>query len=79
MAVKLVGLGSIAARSQGNGMTQDTDKKPPITSYSEKNPQTTERPPAHPDDREHEGATEDEMTPIPPPNGPEYDDEPKQG
>ena len=29
--------------------------------------------------REHQGATEDEMTPTPPPATPEYDDEPRQG
>jgi len=33
----------------------------------------------HPDEREHEGATEDEVTPTTPPQSPEYDDEPKQG
>jgi hypothetical protein len=28
---------------------------------------------------EHEGATENEMTPTTAPSGPEYEDEPKQG
>jgi hypothetical protein len=60
-------------------MTQDTDQKRLVTTHAEKNPHAEERPPAHPDDREHEGATEDEMTPTSPPSSPEYDDEPKQG
>lgn len=38
-----------------------------------------ERPTARPSQKEHEGATEDEVKPIMPPTGPEYDDEPKQG
>ena len=33
----------------------------------------------HPEDKEHEGATEDEVTPTTPPASPEYEDEPKQG
>jgi hypothetical protein len=60
-------------------MTQDIDKKRPVTTDSDKNPHARERPPAHPADGEHEGATEDEMTPTSPPSSPEYDDEPKQG
>lgn len=35
--------------------------------------------PDHPDDKEHEGATEDEMQPTTPPVSPEYDDEPREG
>jgi hypothetical protein len=58
-------------------MNPDTKGNPSETMPSGKNHRT--RPPAHPDDREHEGATEDEMTHTPPPSGPEYDDEPRQG
>jgi hypothetical protein len=43
------------------------------------NPHAEKHPSVHPNDKEHEGATEDEVTPTTPPSGPEYDDEPKQG
>jgi hypothetical protein len=59
-------------------MTQDLDKNS-TTAPSEKKPGAQDRPAAHPMEKEHEGATEDEMTPTPPPIGPGYDDEPKQG
>jgi hypothetical protein len=59
-------------------MTQDIDKSS-TTVPSEKKPDGRERPAAHPMHKEHEGATEDEMTPTPAPTGPGYDDEPKQG
>jgi len=59
-------------------MNPDTKRDRPETMPLGPN-HAKERPPAHPRDREHEGATEDEMTPTPPPSSPEYDDEPKQG
>ena len=42
-------------------------------------PPAEELPPAASGDQEHEGATEDEVTPTTPPSGPEFEDEPKQG
>jgi hypothetical protein len=60
-------------------MNEDTKRGQPETIPSGTYPHAKERPPAHPEDREHEGATDDEMTPTPPPSSPEYDDEPKQG
>jgi len=42
-------------------------------------PHADKRPPARSEEKEHEGATEDEVTPITPPSGPEFNDEPKQG
>ena len=44
------------------------------------NPRDTDRDrPSRPGTGEHEGATEDEVTPTTAPSGPEYEDEPKQG
>jgi hypothetical protein len=37
------------------------------------------RTPADPETKEHEGATEDQVTDTSPPSGTAYDDEPKQG
>jgi hypothetical protein len=60
-------------------MTPEIDKNRSSTAPSERNPHPKERPAGHPEEREHEGATEDEVTPTMPPAGPEYDDEPRQG
>jgi hypothetical protein len=60
-------------------MNLDTDKKRSEAGRPGTNPHAEKRAPAHPEDKEHEGATEDEVTPTTPPSGPEYDDEPKQG
>ena len=57
-------------------MTPDDDKTPKGPSA---NPEPEKRPPAHPEHKEHEGATEDEVAPTTPPRGPGYEDEPKQG
>ena len=59
-------------------MTQDIDKNSKMAP-SEKKSGAQERPVARPMHKEHEGATEDEVTPTPAPTSPEYDDEPKQG
>jgi hypothetical protein len=42
-------------------------------------PDTDRRRPGRAGSEEHEGATENEVTPTSPPSGPEYEDEPKQG
>jgi hypothetical protein len=60
-------------------MNRDTDSKRSQTVRPNTKPPAGERPPASPEDKEHEGATEDEVTPTNPPSGSEYDDEPKQG
>ena len=56
-------------------MSPDAEKKDPPASRKP----AEQRHPAPPGDKEHEGATEDEVTPTTPPSGPEYSDEPKQG
>jgi hypothetical protein len=60
-------------------MNLDTDSKRSETVRPGTHSHAEKRPPAHPEDKEHEGATEDEVTPTSPPSGAEYDDEPKQG
>ena len=60
-------------------MNPDTRRDHSETMPSNENEPAKEPAPPRPEDREHEGATEDEMTPTPPPSSPEYDDEPKQG
>jgi len=60
-------------------MTQDPEENRSATVHSEQTGHSKERLPTQPRDTEHEGATEGEVTPTPPPTGPEYEDEPKQG
>ncbi|HEV3062350.1 MAG TPA: hypothetical protein VGY48_29135 [Vicinamibacterales bacterium] len=60
-------------------MNFDTDNKRSETERPATNPHAEKRTPAHSEDMEHEGATEDEMTPTTAPSDPEYNDEPKQG
>ena len=60
-------------------MTQKIDKNGSAITHSEENLHGGERPPARSSQKEHEGATEDEISPIMPPTGPGYEDEPKQG
>jgi hypothetical protein len=60
-------------------MNPDTRRDHSETKPSKKNDHAKKPAPARPEDRPHEGATEDEMTPTLPPSSPEYDDEPKQG
>ena len=43
------------------------------------NPQDGKRPAIQPDNKEHEGATENQVSPTVPPRGSNFDDEPKQG
>lgn len=59
-------------------MTADTDKNRPAAPSKASTPSQKHRP-ARPDDKEHEGATEDQVLPTPPPKGSEYNDEPKEG
>jgi hypothetical protein len=58
----------------GDNMHPDTERK-----RSEHSRQERINDKQHPEDKEHEGATEDEVTPTTPPVSPEYEDEPKQG
>jgi hypothetical protein len=60
-------------------MTRETDRNGPAVTHSEKHLHGVEPPLARPSQKEHEGATEDEVKPIMLPTGPEYDNEPKQG
>ena len=59
-------------------MTPDTrraETRIPVQNRRE----TDRHPPGRAGGEEHEGATENEMTPTNAPSGPEYEDEPKQG
>ena len=66
-------------KAQERRMNAQTDHQRSETVRPGTNPPAERHPPAYPEDPEHEGATEDEITPTTPPSGPEYDDEPKQG
>jgi hypothetical protein len=59
-------------------MTQDTSRSETRTPVQNTHETDRDRP-SRPEAGEHEGATENEMTPTTAPSGPEYEDEPKQG
>jgi hypothetical protein len=61
------------------GQLSDTDKNRSVTTPSGARTPVQKPPHARPDDKEHEGATENEVLPTTPPRSPEYDDEPREG
>jgi hypothetical protein len=61
-------------------MNQGTPKNPPkIKPLPEPEHRRRRIPPFPKTDKEHEGATEDQVTDTTPPAGPAYEDDPRQG